>query len=682
MPDKNNGGVSLSDMRAPLNLSVDQQIASNEPAEQPKMIHMAQPGIKPKVDINALRNNRSNTGGGSRTTADLSSLPTRSEVPEGMNVKTKESLEAEIFEKGGMFDQYLNEKMDEYKNWAVDRTQKAEEQKIQEEIAKEDKDLEVEEAETQTPKETKTEEPKEYNTNIPEARHIKMVDIRRPAPKKDEETMENIVSGSVQEFANPDAIQDEKYNVNAPIDEEEDEEYDIPEDVSENQERKDVEIDDEEEEEYEIEEAIKAAKTNRRTIEVKVTPVEPKPATIPEDLLDEGEEIEEEYEETENLKVENQPKAVPKKKSITSRIDRITRSYMAIPVEDEEDDVEVKETEDNDESINILKNMIAQKIKPVSIKTDITGFTVAKKGTMSTEILAIDQAAFAKWPLPATGITVSMREISGANLENLRGYLDRNMPDNRSALKIIYDHIVSPKPDNFEAWLKSIAYADYDNLFMLVYISAFADANFLPVDCTSDTCGKPYLTDSLPIMDMVKFKNEETEQKFWDLYNEEPSNAKALYTTEIVPISNSFAIGLKEPSLYSVLIEPQYFNSDFTEKYAQTVRYFPYIDNLYWIDAERKTLVPIKWKVYDNNVAKSVRSRVRRYDKIVNGLTSDQHALILAYINAINDRIDWFNYRMPETTCPHCGQVIDADDSYTALNLVFLRNRLAVLATI
>ena len=55
MPDIKNEGVSLSDMRAPLNLSVDQQIASNEPAEQPKMIHMAQPGIKPKVDINASK---------------------------------------------------------------------------------------------------------------------------------------------------------------------------------------------------------------------------------------------------------------------------------------------------------------------------------------------------------------------------------------------------------------------------------------------------------------------------------------------------------------------------------------------------------------------------------------------------------------------------------------------------
>ena len=687
MPDTNNNGVSLGDMRAPLNLSVDQQLRTNEPKEQPKMIHMAQPGIKPKVDINALRNNRSNVGGGTRTAANLSSLPVRSEVPEGMNVKTKESLEAEIFEQGGMFDQYLNEKMGEYKEWAIDRTQKAEEQKVQEEIAKEDSDIDNEPAETTT-KEEQTEEQKEYNTNIPEARQMKMVDIHRSSPKKkDEENMENITSGSVQEFANPEAVEDKVYV--APEVDEEDEEYDIPEDVRENNITEDI---DPEEEEYEIDSALLEAKKNRKKVEVTITPTvksEPIPESTPvsnqveEDFLDEGEEIEEEYEETENLKVENQPKPTPKKKSITSRIDKITRSYMALPAEDDDEEVEVTDdTAENDESINILKNMIAQKIKPVSIKTDITGFTIAKKGTMSTEILAIDQAAFAKWPLPATGITVSMREISGANLENLRGYLDRGRPDHRSALKIIYDHIVSPKPESFEAWLKSIAYADYDNLFMLVYISAFADANFIPVDCTSESCGKPYLTDSIPIMDMVKFKNSETEQKFWDLYNEEPSNAKALYTTEVVPISNNFAIGLKEPSLYSVLIEPDYFNADFTEKYAQTVRYFPYIDNIYWIDAARKTLVPIKWKVYDNNIAKSVRSRIRRYDKIINGLTSDQHALILAYINAINDRIDWFNYRLPETTCPHCGQVVEADDNYTALNLVFLRNRLAVLATI
>ena len=40
-------------------------------------------------------------------------------------------------------------------------------------------------------------------------------------------------------------------------------------------------------------------------------------------------------------------------------------------------------------------------------------------------------------------------------------------------------------------------------------------------------------------------------------------------------------------------------------------------------------------------------------------------------------------YREDEVslTCPHCGEVVAADDSYSALSLVFLRNRLAVLAT-
>ena len=319
---------------------------------------------------------------------------------------------------------------------------------------------------------------------------------------------------------------------------------------------------------------------------------------------------------------------------------------MAIPSEDgDEDDVDVLDTDDNDESMNILKTMIAEKIKPVSVKMDISNYTVAKKGTKSNEIFTMEEASFAKWTLPATGITVEMREISGANLENLRGYLDRRNPDNRSALKIIYDHIVSPKPSSFEAWLNSIAYADFDHLFMLVYISAFADANFLPVDCDNPDCSKAYITDNLPIMDIVKFKNKESEDKFWELYNEEPSNAKALYTTHIIAISDKFAVGLKEPSLYSVLIEPNYFNSDFMEKYAQTIRYFPYIDALYWIDSQRKNLVPIKWDVYDNNVAKSTRSRVRKYSKALNTLTSDQHSLILSYINAINERVDWFSFR-------------------------------------
>ncbi len=657
-----------------LKLSINQQIEEqerNEPA--PDRISMAQPGLtaKPRVDINSLRNNRGDNNG-KRVTANLSGLPKKNEVPNGLNFKVKESIEDDIFGSGGPFDKYLKEKTNEYTQYVNERAAKANEIEREKTIAEDEKEFEAEEVKSEagnnTPKEDDYLEEELNDTVIVNAKHLKRVDIKRTDSTEKEETMaDNIIRGNVQEYANPDMVEDEEYpiHIDHPVG------NPVTTEVPEPEVEEEEEVDDTD---Y-LEESTEEEATTEETEEV----VEPK--SEQPDFLEDGEELEEEYTEKENLGVENNTKPAPKKDNIDKKIDRITKAYMAIPAEDgDEDDVEVTDS-DNDESMTILKNMIAEKIKPVSLKTDITGFTVAKKGTMSNEIFTMEQASFAKWALPATGITVEMREISGANLENLRGFLDRRNPDNRSALKIIYDHIVSPKPASYEAWLNSIAYADFDHLFMLVYISAFADANFLPVDCENPDCGKPYITNNIPVMDLVKFKNKESEDKFWALYNEEPTNGSGLYTTEIIPISDKFAIGLKEPSLNSVLIEPNYFNGEFMDKYAQTIRYFPYIDALYWIDAARKTLVPIKWQVYVNNAAKTARSRVRKYSMIMNTLTSDQHSLIMSYINAINERTDWMSYQRPETTCPHCGQVIPADENYTALSLVFLRSRLAVLAT-
>lgn len=651
-----------------LTLSVEQQrIAAAEDNSPHKTISMSQPGVsnKPKVDINSLRNSRGQNKSNGTRTADLSVLPNDEKIPDGMNVKIKDSIEAEIFEQGGAFDKYLDEKKKEYSQYVGNRLAMAEKIKAEKEIAAEDKDIDDNENYDINNKATNEEIDKE--TTIVNAKSFKKVDIRRqPSNTKKEETMEdNIVHGNVQEFANPDMVTEEEYPIK----------IDIANQLTPQQQEEVEEVVDntpEDDEDY----LTSVDNLSEGEVASEIT----SPKLNEPEFLEDGEELEEEYEEKQNVPIIN--KKSSNKDKLAKKIDRITKAYMAIPSEDgDEDDLEVTDSDSNDESMTILKNMIAEKIKPVSVKMDISGFTVAKKGTMSNEIFTVEQASFAKWPLPATGITIEMREISGANLENLRGFLDRRTPDNRSALKIIYDHIVSPKPNSFEAWLNSVAYADFDNLFMLVYISAFADANFLPVDCTNPDCEKPYITNNLPIMDLVKFKNKESEEKFWELYNEEPTNSKGLYTTHIIPISDKFAIGLKEPSLYSVLIEPNYFNAEFMDKYAQTIRYFPYIDSLYWIDAARKNLVPIKWQVYDNNASKTARSRVRKYSMIMNTLTSDQHALILSYINAINERVDWMSYRRPETTCPHCGQVVPEDDTYTALSLVFLRNRLAVLAT-
>ena len=549
-----------------------------------------------------------------RVKADFSTMPKSPD--ENLGVDIKESPESEIFKKGGIFDQYVKEKVEEVGEWYKEKREEAE-QKAAEEAQKKE--------ESEEGSSTSTVEEEDYDTTIVPATNGRVIDISRKDKKSDM-----------------------KINVNNEVntDEEVKDDFEFDEDPNEF----------EEEVEEEVEEpALEPTK------EVKKTEIHNAEEVI----------------STEPIKEEEAPK-----KKIGDRIDRITRRVMAVDIdenldEDEENEVETQEEEDQ---VEILKSLISQKIVPVAKSLDISTFAVAKKPTASNSIFETKEAAIAKWVLPATGITILLREISGANLETMRSLLSRRIPDMRGTLKIIYDHIVSPKPENFDVWLKSIAFADYDHLFMAIYIAAFVESNFLPIDCAE--CKKPYLTEDMDIMDMVKFKDDESEKKFTNLYNSEASNPNGLYVTENVPISNKFAIAFREPSLYSVLIESQYFDDTFNRRYQQTIALMPYIDQVFFIDVENRRLVPIEFKLFANDPAKTARQKIKKLDAILNTLNVDENAVLATFTDKINNRADWFTYQIPESTCPNCKHVNPAAEDQTASSLVFLRNRLGALATI
>ena len=168
-----------------------------------------------------------------------------------------------------------------------------------------------------------------------------------------------------------------------------------------------------------------------------------------------------------------------------------------------------------------------------------------------------------------------------------------------------------------------------------------------------------------------------------DIYESDTVEGKGLYASDIIPISDKFALGFVEPSLYNVLIETGYYNNEFVAKYAQTIEVSPFINKIYFIDAANSKLVPVDYKIYDNNISKSSRSKIVRYNQIMETFNADQRSYVSAHINAINtkDEND-VTYQIPETTCPTCGKVNPAIKNQTASSLVFLRNRLGVLATI
>ena len=368
----------------------------------------------------------------------------------------------------------------------------------------------------------------------------------------------------------------------------------------------------------------------------------------------------------------------------------VVKSVINSPVPDDENidsELEISESDDIEEEgmtdeqrVEIMKAMITERLRPVSKRLDLKSFTIAKKGTANMNVFAASEISAARWVLYNTGVSVDMKEMAGSTLDKLRGFA--NMGDPRGVLNVIYENIVSPKVASFEGWAKTVAYGDYDHLFMAVYAASFADSNYLPGDCENKQCKeKMYVTDNIPLMDMVEFKNADARAKFNRIMKETPVNTSGAFAAEVVPISDQCAIALRIPSLYSAIIEPSYLDDSFTEKYRDMVALLPYVSEIYKIDYESKSLIPIEYKVYANNTAKTIKSKVIYYNKALASLSPDEITILKAYINAINQKEDDVTYKIPETTCPHCGHQNPAQLNQSASSLVFLRNQLALLVT-
>ena len=275
---------------------------------------------------------------------------------------------------------------------------------------------------------------------------------------------------------------------------------------------------------------------------------------------------------------------------------------------------EIAETDD-DTILKQLQDMATERLKPTSKKLDISSFTVVKKPVTNVmPFFKPNKAKVAKWVLPTQKATIFMKEFSGSELEKLREYSeDRNSVDalNRR-FHMIYDHIASARPSSFEQWLKVTPYRDVDHYFFAIYIASFNGANFLPEDCINTRCKKTFLTDDIKIMDMVKIENSKAKEEFSKLYKSEASPvSNGLFVSEVVPLSESVAIGFREPSIYNVF-ELASLDDATRRRYSSIIDYIPYIDELYVINQETHELIPVGYKKYTNNAVKTVQSKLQK----------------------------------------------------------------------
>lgn len=383
---------------------------------------------------------------------------------------------------------------------------------------------------------------------------------------------------------------------------------------------------------------------------------------------------------------------IPKKETHDSDISDVVKDpNVGINVDfniDEEDMEDVDLEADDDQpslveeisdadNLDEFKSELSEKIRPVANKLNLASFTIVNKPvSLSPAIMETDRVAMS-WVLPNSGQYIAMSEFTGQELEQLTDYAGTDrFQTMRNRYKLFYDHIISPKPDTLEQWLKTISFADIDHLFFAVYGANFAGSNFIPYDCPG--CKTTFLSENIPLEDMYKFENEESEKKFKEIRESQKSTMTGLYVSEVTQISDKIAIGFRDPSIYTMIFEPIRLDEKFLNKYRDPIAIISYIDNIYYINAENQTLSPINYKVDVNNMAKTVKAKIITYAKILKNLSPDQYYIILSYIGSISQKTTNIKYVKPEVICPKCGTTIPEED-VRAEDLVFTRARLASL---
>lgn len=380
-------------------------------------------------------------------------------------------------------------------------------------------------------------------------------------------------------------------------------------------------------------------------------------------------------------KAAKKPEEKPKKEVIS--VDEYEDDFGSAGYVDEEISLEevdpVADTEEDRElRTKYLKEAITERLSPVTEKLNISGFPVAKRGTKGKKTLN-RAAALAKWTLINTGIVVTTKAISGSMMELVRSHVSNG--DIKEALKIMYDHIVSAKPMNFNAWAKGIDAEDLDHLFFAFYISAFKGVNYIPIDCHNPECKrKVFITDDIPFIKMVDFHEKKNKDLFNKIYKEEPQAMESGDTVAYrVAVSADIAIDFRRPSLYSEYVELSYLNDTFIKKHADMINYMRNIDEIYTIEGGQ--LIPIDYKIDPNSEGKTVVNKVKAYAKAIRSLSSDEVSIIDAYIAKMSEGTVNITYKRPAATCTICGEDIK-EEPMSAAALVFIRNQLGLMRII
>ena len=278
------------------------------------------------------------------------------------------------------------------------------------------------------------------------------------------------------------------------------------------------------------------------------------------------------------------------------------------------------------------------------------------------------------WPLIMSKKNITHFPSTGIEQDNLRKTIDSSNGVNGviASLKFIYNHVVDANKPDFEVWCKSIRTEDIESLYFGHYYACYSDTNIMQVECPHEDCKKASFVE-IPINQVWKFDNEDDENMFNEVRRQSTVSPKeTLIDATLMQVSDNYAISFVPASLYSTFIQYATIKPELMEKYSDILNTMAYVDKIFKINKEDKTLQPVKIQEYRNNINKTVLAKLKVYAGMLKTLTSDQYNILIGKLNNIIEDPK-IKYVRPKCNCPVCGKEIPEENVDSILGLLFTR---------
>lgn len=342
-----------------------------------------------------------------------------------------------------------------------------------------------------------------------------------------------------------------------------------------------------------------------------------------------------------------------------------------------------EEVPDTDSIMKRFAENVKERIAPITKRFNLNDFTVGESPITCLDIkmMGLSHVSVADHFLPNAGKIISCSALSGSELMAMNPENSNRSRLNtlKDIYSIMYKHVVSEKPKTFDEWLKTTRFNDLEHIYFALYKATFGGSNFMTYECPNKKCQDVFIED-VSFEDMINYADDETKAKMQAIMS---SGDSSITPYEIVKqqISNNLAIGIRNPSIYNVVIEVSGLSDSFLEKYQDLMDIIVFIDNIYYIDYEHQVLEPVDFMPDKNNIAKTIARRIKIIADILRSLPSDNYFELRKAVADAFPSLAGVTYKIPAATCKKCGTQIP-ERVIGAQELLFMRHQLGAFVVL